>query len=95
MAGARGNIERRGKFAGLPYVVECPRPSGVWRELDAMHAWVRARCGNDGYMTTSREDRTGPGLPRQILRMHFADEATARAFAAGFGLPYPAKGRDR
>jgi hypothetical protein len=56
-----------------------------------MNAWCRERCGVNGYATTSREDRTGPGLPRQILHMHFAAEQDAQAFALQFGLPYQPK----
>ncbi len=90
MAKARGNIERKRKLEKLPYIVECPRPrGGVWRELDELEAWARHACGADGYMTTSREVRNGAAMPRYILRVHFAVEAKARAFAKEFGLPYP------
>jgi hypothetical protein len=89
MSRDRGFTPRRQKLRGLPYVVEVPRPDGIglWRELDAMNAWARAMCGADGYAITTREDRSEPGLPRTILRMHFRDEPMARAFAAAFGLP--------
>jgi hypothetical protein len=58
------------------------------RRLDEMHAWAQRTCGNDGYATSSREDRSSDA-PAQILRVHFADEANARAFAREFGLSYP------
>jgi hypothetical protein len=91
MAKARGSIERKRKLEKLPYIVECPRPSGggVWRELDDLEAWARRACGADGYMTTSREVRREPAMPRYVLRVHFGDEAKARAFAREFGLSYP------
>jgi hypothetical protein len=91
MSRDRGYLPRRDKLRSLPFVVEVPRPraGGVWRELDAMYIWARRACGSDGYMTTSREDRTGPGLPKMILRVHFGDESKARAFAREFGLSYP------
>ena len=43
MAKARGNMERRKKLDGLPFLVEIPRPQGigVWRQLDDMNAWAR------------------------------------------------------
>jgi hypothetical protein len=77
MAKARGDIERKRKLETLPYVVECPRPAGggAWRELDDLEAWARRTCGNDGYMTTSREIRRGPAMPKYILRVHFAVES--------------------
>jgi hypothetical protein len=86
----RGYIDRRKKLRDLPYVLEVPRPEriGLWRELDDINAWCRARCGVDGYATSSREDRSGPGLPRTILLVHFAAEQDARAFALAFGLSY-------
>jgi hypothetical protein len=96
MARSRGSNDRRRKLAQLPYVVECPIPGGGLRQrLDQMNAWAKRTCGNDGYATMSREDRSGPGTPQQILRMHFADEATARAFALEFGLPYVAAPTDK
>jgi hypothetical protein len=90
MSRDRGYIYRRQKLRELPFVVEVPRPQGgVWHQLNDMQAWAQARCGADGYATTSREDRSGSGLPQTILRVHFGDEETARVFAAGFGVPYP------
>jgi hypothetical protein len=91
MARARGSIERERKLEKLPYIVECPRPGGggAWRDVNDLEAWARRTCGNDGYMTTSREVRSGPRMPKYILRVHFAAEATARAFAREFGLSYP------
>jgi hypothetical protein len=88
----RGYIDRRAKLRGLPHIVECPRPPGIglWPELNAMDDWARGRCGLDGYATTSREDRSGPGLPQTILRVHFARSEDAQAFATAFGLPYDA-----
>lgn len=87
MAKSRGSIERGRQLEKLPFVVECPIPAGGLRgRLDAMHAWARARCGNDGYMTTSRDGPPGPVMPTQILRVHFADEATAWGFAREFNL---------
>ena len=93
MSRDRGYIDRRAKLRGLPYIVDCPRPpdTGLWRELDQMNGWARGRCGLDGYMTTSREDRSGPGMPRTTLRVHFARSEDAQAFAAAFGLPYDAE----
>ena len=85
MAKARGSIERRRKLEKLPYIVECRRPL-----RNDVEAWARRTCGADGYLTTSREVRNGAAMPRYILRVHFADEATAKAFALQFGLPYPA-----
>lgn len=87
MSRDRGYIDRRKKLRQLPHVVEVPRPEGVglWRELTEMESWARAKCGAEGYATTSREDRSGPGLPRMILRVHFAAEQDAHALA--FGLP--------
>jgi hypothetical protein len=92
MAKARGDIERKRKLEKLPYIVECPRRGGgggVWREFDDLEAWARRTCGNDGYVTTSREVRRGPAMPKYILCVHFAVEAKARAFAREFGLSYP------
>ena len=89
MASARGRIYRRRKLAELPFIVECPVPGGGLRErLDAMHAWAQRTCGNDRYATSSRRDRAGDGTPQDVLRVHFADEATARAFAAEFDLAF-------
>lgn len=92
MSRDRGFIDRRRKLRQLPHVVEVPRPQGIgaWRELDDIDAWCRARCGA-AYATTSREDRSGPGLPQTILRVHFAHDQDARAFALAFGLPHPTK----
>jgi hypothetical protein len=94
MSRDRGYIDRRRKLRGLPFVVEVPRPDGgAWRTLDDMNAWCLARCGNAGYLTTSRQDRSGPGLPNQIMLVHFADDAVAEAFAREFGLPPPSTAR--
>jgi hypothetical protein len=90
MAKARDNIDRERKLKKLPYIVECRRPpGGVWRDIDELDSWARRTCGNDGYMTTSRELRRGRAMPKYILRVHFADKAKARAFAREFGLAYP------
>jgi hypothetical protein len=59
------------------------------RRLDEMHAWAQRACGNDRYATSTRTDRGTDGMPAEILCVHFADEAAARAFAREFGLPYP------
>ena len=92
MAEARGANERRRKLDKLPYVVECSRPSGgAWRDPGDMAAWAQRTCGSKGYMTTSREVRRAPAMLKYVLRLHFADEAKARAFAAEFGLSYPAR----
>lgn len=89
MAEARGADERRRKLDRLPYIVECARPAGgASRSSGDMEAWARRRCGSDGYMTTAREVRRAPAMLKYVLRMHFADRATARAFAAEFGLRY-------
>jgi len=70
MSRDRGYIYRRQKLRELPFIVEVPRPpGGVWCELGDMEAWARARCGAESYATTSREDRSAPGLPRTILRV--------------------------
>jgi hypothetical protein len=86
----RGFIPRRQRLRALPYIVEVPRPVGigVWRALDDIEAWCRARCTNDGYATTSREEQTSWPC-RTFLRVHFRAEEDARAFAARFGVPYP------
>jgi hypothetical protein len=90
MAKARGRIERRRFLEKLPFVVECPIPgSGLRQRLDDMHAWARRTCGNERYGTSSRVDRSNSYAPAAILRVHFADEETARAFADAFTLPYP------
>ena len=87
MAKSRGRIERRRQLARVPFVVECRIPGGGLRErLDAMHAWVRARCGNDGYATSKRVERGPDGMPADGLRVHFADAADAKTFAREFDL---------
>jgi hypothetical protein len=58
------------------------------RRLDDMHAWAQRTCGNDRYATSTRTERRADGMPTEILRVHFADEAIAAAFAREFGLKY-------
>ena len=87
MARARGSIYQRRKLAELPFTVECPIPGGgLRRRLDDMGEWCRARCGADGFVTSNRVDRAADGMPQDVLRIHFRDEATAGAFAEAFGL---------
>ncbi len=90
MAQARGADERRRKLEKFPYAVDCAGPpGGAARSSSEMTAWAQRKCGSDGYMTTSREIRRAPAMPKYVLRVHFADRATARAFAAEFGLRSP------
>jgi hypothetical protein len=89
---ARGSIDRRRKLAERPHVVECPIPGGGLRgRLDGMQAWCGEHCGSDGFVTAKRVDRAPDGTPQDVLLIHFRDEATARAFAEAFGLPYRPK----
>jgi hypothetical protein len=54
------------------------------RRLDDMHAWAQRACGNDRYATSTRTKRRADGMPTEILRVHFADETIAAAFAREF-----------
>jgi hypothetical protein len=91
MAHARGSIYQRRKLAERPHVVECPIPGGGLREITAMQAWCHDRLGPDGFVTSSRVDRAPDGMPQDVLRVHFAAEQDAQAFALAFGLPHPTK----
>ena len=51
-----------------------------------MHEWCRERCGQDGYADSKRVDRAPDGTPKNVLFVHFRDEATAQAFAEAFQL---------
>jgi hypothetical protein len=87
MAKARGSIEHRRRLAALPFTVECAiPPGGLMRRLDDMHARAQRACGNDRYATTTRTERRADRMPTEILRVHFADETTAQAFACEFRL---------
>jgi hypothetical protein len=89
MAQARGSMDRRRKLAERPHIVECPIPGGGLRgRLDGMQAWCREHCRADGFVTSSRVERAPDGTPQDVLLVHFRDDATARAFAIEFRLPY-------
>jgi hypothetical protein len=79
-------IERHRKLAELPYIVECLIPGGGLRgRLDAMQVWCREYCSSDGFVSSKRVDRAADGMPKDVLLIHFRDEAAARAFAETFG----------
>ena len=78
------------KFAERSFVVECPIPGSVLREIMAMQPWCQGRLGSDAFVTSSRVYRAPDGLQRDILRV-FAAEQNAQAFALAFDLPYRPK----
>jgi hypothetical protein len=95
LAKARGGYDRNRKRERCRFIVEVVIPgAGLGGKLDAINAWAKQRVGNDGYMTTSRVDRSDPMRRVEILQIRFDGEDAAQAFAAAFDLPYVGPSRE-
>lgn len=88
MARARGGIYRTWQLERCPFLAEVELPGGgLGTRLDRMRAWLREHCGAD-YATAHRIDKSDPMKRVEWVQFRFTDEATARDFAATFGVTY-------
>jgi hypothetical protein len=92
MARAHWSAYRRDRLKALPFVVEAPQTPGasLGQRLSHMMAWCSEHVARDSYGTSFREDRNtwDAALPIGFVIWHFADEQTAKNFAAHFDLAY-------
>jgi hypothetical protein len=83
MSRYKGRASAKAIERDFPYIVEMRVPlGGFGRRLDDMYEWF-TRHGIKPMASTGRRDENN----RDYIRWCFAEEATAKAFAAEFNQP--------